>query len=95
MIVQPGGFTGADGVRGLACRPRDKCLTAYLFSCFNHLFIYLQVQEMLLDYPWDHTTLQLPGCHEVQDSDGQKIMAGPPIRMGIFKGNPLRIEPHK
>lgn len=50
---------------------------------------------MLLDYPWDHATLQLPGCHEIADTDGQKIMAGPPIRMGMFKGNPLRIEPHK
>ena len=50
---------------------------------------------MLLDFPWDHATLQLPGCHEVLDADGLRIMAGPPIRMGMFKGTPLRVEPHK
>ncbi len=54
----------------------------------------LQAQEALLQAHWDPNVLLLQHCCPVLDSEDRVLYAGPRVRMGIYEGTPLRIQPH-
>lgn len=64
-------------------------------KCVSCSWSVVQLQEILLDFPWDHNILNLPGCQSVMADDNlHQVFAGPRVSMGIYKGTPSRVEPH-
>ncbi|KXZ50125.1 hypothetical protein GPECTOR_18g99 [Gonium pectorale] len=41
------------------------------------------LQHKLLDTPWPRAVLRLPGCRAVTNADGDVVMQGPRVRMGV------------
>ena len=77
-----------------------KCSLTRLQAAWQGLWLYrnvmgiLQVQEALLQELWEPAVLLLQHCSPVRDDTGSLLYCGPRVRMGIFEGVPLRIQPH-
>ena len=71
-----------------------RCL-ALLHNARACIFLLcLQAQDALLHLHWDPDILQLDYCGPVLDRNDQLLFAGPRVRMGVYEGVPLRVQPH-
>lgn len=53
----------------------------------------MQAQEALLQVHWEPDVLQLHHCCPVLSQD-RLLFVGPRVRMGMYEGTPVRIQPH-
>ncbi|KAK9848400.1 hypothetical protein WJX84_011206 [Apatococcus fuscideae] len=70
----------------------EICMRTCLTKCAGYE---CQLQEVLLDFPWDPHILKLQNCQPMTNAENQLLCAGPRISMGLYQGLPSRVEPHR
>ncbi|KAK9861409.1 hypothetical protein WJX84_009398 [Apatococcus fuscideae] len=78
---------------GYECQEADGDFMLVFENPVQAVNFCLQAQEALLQVHWEPDVLQLHHCCPVLSQD-RLLFVGPRVRMGMYEGTPVRIQPH-
>ncbi|CAG9465129.1 unnamed protein product [Pedinophyceae sp. YPF-701] len=55
----------------------------------------IRLQEALVQAPWPEALMDIPGFEVELDKYGKLLFRGLTVKIGIFEGRPVKVEPHK